>query len=152
VTGGSYDDIPKSSPFKRLSLVYWGPLKPEVIPDWDGFLAPGGGANFFKPPPPPSKGATYLSAFFASPGILMLIFSPSFNEKSFPLSFIDVAGCWVPFTILSYFLKSSKPAIKSNESFLSGNPIPIIAFYPFSFYKTKAKNRLESKHLCTIGS
>ena len=40
--------------------------------------------------------------------------------------------------------------MKSKESFLSGNPIPIMAFCPFSFCKTNAKKREESKHLCTM--
>ena len=129
-------------------------MKPDdiILPVGAGFFDPGGGANFLRPPPPPSKEATGLSVFLASPGILMLIFSPSFSEKSLPLSFSVVTGYYVPFTILSYFLKSSRPAIKSNESFLSGNPIPIIAFCPFSFYSTSAKKRLESKHRCTMGS
>jgi hypothetical protein len=63
-----------------------------------------------------------------SPGILRLIFSPSLREKSFPESFIDYVEDAPTLAYLSYFLKSSSPAMKSNESFLSGNPIPTIAF------------------------
>jgi hypothetical protein len=152
---GAYWDIPKSNPFKGFSLVYWG--TPElkeagapvdiIPPGGASFLEPGGGANFFRPPLPPRSGADGFSVFLGMPGMLILIFSPSFREKSLPLSFIEVTGCYVPFTILSYFLKSSSPAIKSNESFLSGKPMPTIAFYPFSFWSTSAKKRLESKHL-----
>ena len=111
----------------------------------------GGGASFFIPPVTPSSGTDVLSnpPFFGpvNPGILMLIFSPSLREKSL----LDPAGIVsfgsIPFVILSYFLKSSRPATKSNESFLSGNPTPTIAFCPLSLISTRAKKREESKHL-----
>lgn len=116
-----------------------------------GFFELGGGANFFKPPDP--KGFESAGFFYpvVKPGMLILIFSPSFREKSLlgaDDSFYELAG--KPLAILSYFLKSSSPAIKSNESFLSGKPIPTMAFCPFSFCKSNAKNLEESKHLWTM--
>ena len=103
-----------------------------------------GGASFFRPP-------TEVMVFFEepeSPGILRQILSPCFNEKSLPTSLLDykLPEAWI-FTILSCFLKSSRPAMKSKESFLSGNPTPTIAFWPFSLERSNAKNLDESVHL-----
>lgn len=57
----------------------------------------------------------------------MLIVSPYFSVKSFPCPLTE-AGTYVPLAILYCFLKSSSPAMKSKESFLSGKPTPIMAF------------------------
>jgi hypothetical protein len=81
------------------------------------------------------------------PGILSVIFSPSFNEKSFPESLVvDFSN---PLFLLTYFLNSSSAALKSNESFLSGKPAPIRAFYPLSLVSKIPKNLDESKQHCT---
>lgn len=101
-----------------------------------------------RPPPNPFFGFWEESALFAvKPWILSVIFSPSLREKSLPEVFTE--GLSRPFSILYYFLKSSRAEIKSKESFLSGKPAPMSAFYPLSLISNIAKYLEESKHLCT---